>query len=103
MADVFINLTYTDNYPTVNLEARACGLPVITYDVGGSPESAGNGAIVVPVGNYKMVYEEIVKLYNKQINNDNVIHEKQENVSNKRMLDEYINLIYNILDDKEEN
>lgn len=103
MADVFINLTYADNYPTVNLEARACGLPVITYDVGGSPESAGNGAIVVPVGNYKMVYEEIVKLYNKQINNDNVIHEKQENVSNKRMLDEYINLIYNILDDKEEN
>lgn len=103
MADVFINLTYADNYPTVNLEARACDLPVITYDVGGSPESAGNDAIVVPVGNYKMVYEEIMKLYNKQINSDNVIHEKKENVSNKRMLDEYINLIYNILDDKKES
>lgn len=102
MADVFINLTYDDNYPTVNLEARACGLPVITYDAGGSPESAGNDAIVVPVGNHIRVYEEIMNLYNKQINSHNVIHEKQENVSNKRMLDEYINLIYNILDGKKE-
>ena len=37
-ADVFFNPTYEDNYPTVNLEAIACGTPVITYDTGGSPE-----------------------------------------------------------------
>lgn len=37
-ADVFLNLTYRDNYPTVNLEALACGTPVITYDTGGSSE-----------------------------------------------------------------
>lgn len=39
MADVFVNPTYEDNYPTVNLEARACGTPVITYDVGGCRET----------------------------------------------------------------
>lgn len=39
-ADVFVNPTHQDNYPTVNLEAAACGIPVVTYDVGGSPESA---------------------------------------------------------------
>lgn len=39
-SDVFINPTHQDNYPTVNLEAVACGTPVITYNVGGSPESA---------------------------------------------------------------
>lgn len=38
-AEVFVNLTYADTYPTVNLEARACGTPVITYRTGGSPES----------------------------------------------------------------
>lgn len=38
-ADVFFNPTYEDNYPTVNLEAIACGTPVITYNTGGSPES----------------------------------------------------------------
>ena len=39
-ADVFVNPTYEDNYPTTNLEAIACGTPVITYDTGGSAESA---------------------------------------------------------------
>lgn len=38
IADVFVNPTYHDNYPTVNLEALSCGTPVITYDTGGSPE-----------------------------------------------------------------
>lgn len=38
-ADVFVNPTHQDNYPTVNLEAKACGTAVVTYDVGGSPES----------------------------------------------------------------
>ena len=37
-ADVFINPTYADSFPTVNMEALACGTPVITYKTGGSPE-----------------------------------------------------------------
>ncbi len=39
MADVFINPTKEDTFPTVNLEALACGTPVITYDSGGSKDS----------------------------------------------------------------
>lgn len=38
-ADVLINPTYADTFPTVNLEAMACGTPVVTYRTGGSPES----------------------------------------------------------------
>ena len=38
-ADYFINPTWQDNFPTTNLEALACGTPVITYRTGGSPES----------------------------------------------------------------
>lgn len=38
-ADVLINPTYADTFPTVNLEALACGVPVITYRTGGSPEA----------------------------------------------------------------
>lgn len=37
-ADVFVNLTYEDTFPTTNIEALACGTPVITYRTGGSPE-----------------------------------------------------------------
>lgn len=39
MADVFVNATLEDNFPTTNLEALACGTPVVTFDTGGSPES----------------------------------------------------------------
>ena len=38
-ADVFFNPTTEDNYPTVNLEAEACGTPVVTYDTGGCRET----------------------------------------------------------------
>ena len=38
-ADVFVNATHEDNYPTVNLEAAACGTRVVTYDVGGCRET----------------------------------------------------------------
>ena len=37
--DWFFNPTYEDNYPTVNLEARACGCRIVTYDTGGSRET----------------------------------------------------------------
>lgn len=38
-ADFFFDPTYDDNFPTTNLEAIACGTPVITYETGGSPET----------------------------------------------------------------
>lgn len=38
-ADVFFNPTILDNYPTVNLEAEACGTPVVTFDTGGAKET----------------------------------------------------------------
>lgn len=41
-SDVLFNPTYEDNYPTVNLEAEACGIPVITYNTGGCSETIRN-------------------------------------------------------------
>ena len=59
-ADLFLNLSYCENYPTVNLEAIACGTPVLTYKTGGSPESAGKDAIVVERGDVKRVADVII-------------------------------------------
>ncbi len=51
-ADVFVNPTYEDTFPTVNLEALACGTPVITFDAGGSAECLDESCgTAVPVGN----------------------------------------------------
>ena len=47
-ADVFVNPTREEAYPTVNLEAIACGTPVITFDSDGAPEmiTPENGIVV---------------------------------------------------------
>lgn len=37
-ADLFVNPTREENYPTVNMESVACGTPVLTFRTGGSPE-----------------------------------------------------------------
>lgn len=46
-ASVFVNPTYVDNFPTTNIEALACGTPVITYRTGGSPEAVGENTGLV--------------------------------------------------------
>lgn len=37
-ADLFVNPTREENYPTVNMESLASGTPVLTFRTGGSPE-----------------------------------------------------------------
>lgn len=38
MADIYVNLTLEDTFPTTNIEALACGTPVITFKTGGAAE-----------------------------------------------------------------
>ena len=60
LADVLINPTYADTFPTVNLEALACGVPVITYQTGGSPEAVDERTgIVVPQGDVVAIADAI--------------------------------------------
>lgn len=61
-ADIFVNPTYEDNYPTTNLEAQACGTPVITYNTGGSTESLSDGCgAVIEKGDISSLFNCIVK------------------------------------------
>lgn len=54
-ADVLFNPTREDNFPTVNLEAEACGTPVATYDTGGCAET-----ISLPASRIFRTYEEFL-------------------------------------------
>ena len=38
-SDILFNPTLDDNYPTVDLEAQACGTPVLAYNSGGTKET----------------------------------------------------------------
>lgn len=50
-ATVLVNPTLEDNLPTINLEAQACGTPVVTYRTGGAPETVdATSGIVVEKG-----------------------------------------------------
>ncbi|MDE7381492.1 MAG: glycosyltransferase [Muribaculaceae bacterium] len=62
-ADIFVNPTLEDTYPTTNLEAMACGTPVLTYATGGSPESIGEATgEVIDYGDVKKLAERIRKV-----------------------------------------
>lgn len=50
-ADCFFNPTLEDNYPTVNLEAEACGTVVLAYDSGGCSETVSLSKSII-VMNY---------------------------------------------------
>lgn len=68
LADVFVNPTHEDNFPTTNLEALACGTPVITYNTGGSPEAVDNNTgFVVEQGDITGILHSIqtIKLKGK--------------------------------------
>jgi len=65
-ATVFVNPSYVDNFPTTNLEALACGTPVITYNTGGSPEAIdAETGIVVEKGDLNGLYGAIVQICSK--------------------------------------
>jgi len=65
LTDVFINPTYEDNFPTTNLEAMACGTPVITYRTGGSGESiTKNTGLIVDKGDLKGLINAIKHIKN---------------------------------------
>ena len=62
-AEAFVNPTWQDNYPTVNLEAIACGTPVVTYRTGGSIEVVtSDTGIIVEQGDVKGLMEAVRKI-----------------------------------------
>lgn len=66
-ADIFVNPTWEDNFPTVNLEALACGTPVVTYKTGGSPESITESTgKVVPYKDYVALKNAIFNMKNSK-------------------------------------
>ena len=62
-ADVYVNATLEDNFPTTNLEALACGTPVITFATGGSTESIdGSCGMITKEKSAKGIYEALLEL-----------------------------------------
>jgi len=97
-ADVFVNPTLGDNFPSVNVEAQLCGTPVITFDTGGSKESVciQTGRIVAQ-GNYEELFSAITSMppKNKFIATMTRNHALTFSVEN--MVDNYIKLYQELI------
>lgn len=97
-ADVFLNFTYEDNYPTVNMEAMSCGTPVITYRTGGSVETVTEqtGA-VIEQGDYQKVTQILPKVMSLD---RNAIRKIAMQFDSRLRYQEYINLYYELQKNK---
>lgn len=86
-ADVLINPTYADTFPTVNLEALGCGTPVVTYRTGGSPEAIDKKTgLVIEQGDLNgmvSAIEDICSRDRAQLANDCRARAEQEFDKNK--------------------
>lgn len=92
-AYVFVNPTLEDNFPTTNLEALACGTPVITFNTGGSPESINSKCgIVVEKGNITQLKEAILSLESRTDITSSKCREQALNYDKDVRFREYLNL-----------
>lgn len=94
-ADVFINPTLEDNFPTVNLEALACGTPVITFNTGGSPEAINSDCgYVVEIGDIFAVKKLIDQIRNKgkPYYFDQCVKRTKDNFNKNDRFDDYVEL-----------
>ncbi len=92
-ADVFVNPTREDTYPTVNIEALACGTPVLTFSAGGSAEIADESCgSAVDVGDVDAMYREIVHICKDSPFTSESCVKRANRFDNENMTDAYMKL-----------
>lgn len=91
-AAVFVNATLEDNFPTTNLEALACGTPVVTYETGGSGEAVTQETgIVVRRGSYDKLLEAVLDVSGGRFLKEDCLKRAKE-FDKKTRYEEYLKL-----------
>lgn len=93
-ADIYVNPTLEDNFPTTNLEALACGTPVITFNTGGSKESiTEETGTIVEQGNMEELYNSIINFKYNEKHSQHCINQAQK-FKKSDIYDEYIKIFH---------
>lgn len=101
-ADVFVNLTWEDSLPTVNMEALACGTPVVTYDSCGSPEIINKDTgLIIPQGdiNELMNAIQLIKKNGKFLYAEHCTRRAKECFEKETQYEKYIALYRQICEE----
>lgn len=93
-ADLFVNPTREENYPTVNMESIACGTPVITFRTGGSPEIlTEKTGMVVDCDDIDALQNGIENICNNKLFSKIDCVEYKKNFDINQRLQEYVNIM----------
>ena len=97
-ADVYVNPTREDNYPTVNMEAIACGTPVITFRTGGSPEIPDDSCgCVVEIDDVEAMKAEIIRICTEKPYSVEQCLERAKSFDRNAKFDAYVKLYSEVL------
>ncbi len=98
VADLFINPTREDTFPTVNIEALACGLPVLTVNTGGSPEIIDETCgSVVEVDDVEAMEVEIIRICNDMPYSKEACIERAKKFDMNDRFEEYVKLYEEVI------
>ena len=97
-ADVFVLATRNEGWANVFLEAMACGLPVVTTDVGGNAEVVANGnlGILVPFGDRDGLARAMSEALRRDWDRDFIVAHAAANSWNQRvdlLMEEFIAIV----------
>lgn len=101
MADVFVNPTREDNFPTVNIEALACGTPIVTFNTGGSSEIIDETCgLVVEIDDIDSLEKSIIKLSKSNMFSIEACVSRAKQFSDTNCYKKYVELYEEILKDR---
>ncbi|MCR4720052.1 MAG: glycosyltransferase [Firmicutes bacterium] len=97
-ADLFVNPTRQEVFGLVNVEANACGTPVLTFNTGGSPETISKkSGVVVKYNDTDSMEKEIIRICEGNIFLEEDCIESAKSYDMNKKAEEYINEYIKIL------
>lgn len=91
-ADVFVNCSWEDTLSSLNIEAQACGTPVVTYDSTGSKETVdGEVSVHVKSGDYETLFAKTMEILSRGKQGDACRQWAQEEFS-KQNYEQYLKI-----------
>lgn len=92
-ASVFVNPTREEVFGMTNIEALACGTPVITFNTGGSPECVDEfSGLVVEVEDVRILEQQIHTVCEKGMFDEASCVNRARKFENEKVYNEYIEI-----------
>lgn len=91
-ADVFVNATREEVFGLVNVEANACGTPVILFNTGGCSETINESGWIVDNNNIDKLYRAVCKLCKNESIKKDVCIKSAVKYNEKEKYEEYVKL-----------